>query len=112
MGFVFFFSSRRRHTRWTGDWSSDVCSSDLRYHAVHQPQERILNDNRDPAVSVCIWEVNGEIQNASVLAVPRTGPRSEERRVGKECRCGGSPGQENKKVEVVMCSGVDRWTYV
>src|SRR6267154_77837 len=29
----FFFSSRRRHTRWTGDWSSDVCSSDL--HAAH-----------------------------------------------------------------------------
>src|SRR5690348_18118245 len=27
----FFFSSRRRHTRWTGDWSSDVCSSDLRF---------------------------------------------------------------------------------
>src|SRR5438876_9016540 len=26
---VFFFSSRRRHTRWTGHWSSDVCSSDL-----------------------------------------------------------------------------------
>src|SRR6267154_3725433 len=26
---VFIFSSRRRHTRWTGDWSSDVCSSDL-----------------------------------------------------------------------------------
>ena len=25
----FFFSSRRRHTRWSGDWSSDVCSSDL-----------------------------------------------------------------------------------
>src|SRR5690348_1548717 len=24
----FFFSSRRRHTSWTGDWSSDVCSSD------------------------------------------------------------------------------------
>src|SRR5256885_6219243 len=31
---VFFFSSRRRHTRLQGDWSSDVCSSDL------QPQER------------------------------------------------------------------------
>src|SRR5690348_15096715 len=27
--FVFFFSGRRRHTIWTGDWSSDVCSSDL-----------------------------------------------------------------------------------
>src|SRR5271168_5546628 len=29
-GFFFFFSSRRRHTRSYGDWSSDVCSSDLR----------------------------------------------------------------------------------
>src|SRR5574341_785580 len=27
--FFFFFSSRRRHTRLVGDWSSDVCSSDL-----------------------------------------------------------------------------------
>src|SRR5689334_23944955 len=27
--FYFFFSSRRRHTRWNCDWSSDVCSSDL-----------------------------------------------------------------------------------
>src|SRR5437762_3271828 len=26
---MFFFSSRRRHTRYIGDWSSDVCSSDL-----------------------------------------------------------------------------------
>src|SRR2546426_10019255 len=29
----FFFSSRRRHTRLQGDWSSDVCSSDLSIHA-------------------------------------------------------------------------------
>src|SRR5256885_10821189 len=29
--FFFFFSSRRRHTRLQGDWSSDVCSSDLEY---------------------------------------------------------------------------------
>src|SRR5215208_7876583 len=28
-GRSFFFSSRRRHTRWPRDWSSDVCSSDL-----------------------------------------------------------------------------------
>src|SRR5256885_7093571 len=27
--YLFFFSSRRRHTRLQGDWSSDVCSSDL-----------------------------------------------------------------------------------
>src|SRR5437763_12987726 len=32
---VFFFSSRRRHTRYIGDWSSDVCSSDLPYLVVH-----------------------------------------------------------------------------
>src|SRR5690348_17814135 len=28
---LFFVSSCRRHTRWTGDWSSDVCASDLHY---------------------------------------------------------------------------------
>src|SRR5690625_6822239 len=27
--YLFFFSSRRLHTRWPRDWSSDVCSSDL-----------------------------------------------------------------------------------
>src|SRR5690625_5553101 len=32
--FVFFFSSRRRHTRWPRDWSSDVCSSDL-FHGFY-----------------------------------------------------------------------------
>src|SRR6267154_3145566 len=31
-----FFSSRRRHTRWTGDWSSDVCSSDLEVEALYK----------------------------------------------------------------------------
>src|SRR5256885_6664370 len=31
--FFFFFSSRRRHTRLQGDWSSDVCSSDLAHRA-------------------------------------------------------------------------------
>src|SRR6267143_3737318 len=29
LGVFFFFSSRSRHTSWNGDWSSDVCSSDL-----------------------------------------------------------------------------------
>src|SRR5690625_7841707 len=29
MNIIFFLSSRRRHTRWPRDWSSDVCSSDL-----------------------------------------------------------------------------------
>src|SRR2546422_11729552 len=35
--YVFFFSSRRRHTRCSRDWSSDVCSSDLlRYNFVYR----------------------------------------------------------------------------
>src|SRR5689334_23965516 len=33
-GDLFFFSSRRRHTRWNCDWSSDVCSSDLQRYAL------------------------------------------------------------------------------
>src|SRR5438477_6533855 len=40
---LFFFSSRRRHTRLTCDWSSDVCSSDLRRcgcHPRHPPVQR------------------------------------------------------------------------
>src|SRR5690348_9109948 len=37
---LFFFSSRRRHTRWTGDWSSDVCSSDLA-EAMEDPLQAV-----------------------------------------------------------------------
>src|SRR5256885_5837938 len=37
---VFFFSSRRRHTRLQGDWSSDVCSSDLQEAAQRAEQQR------------------------------------------------------------------------
>src|SRR5207248_6505281 len=42
-GFVFFFSSRRRHTRSYGDWSSDVCSSDLRAGRLSGGLKRRLN---------------------------------------------------------------------
>src|SRR6266487_561330 len=49
--FSFFFSSRRRHTRWTGDWSSDVCSSDLAGgvgEAVADGETGIIVDGRSP----------------------------------------------------------------
>src|SRR3989449_8277301 len=36
-GAFFFFSSRRRHTRCSRDWSSDVCSSDLRVPGAQAP---------------------------------------------------------------------------
>src|SRR5690606_38300678 len=36
--FLFFFSSRRRHTRFSRDWSSDVCSSDLFIYYLNNPE--------------------------------------------------------------------------
>src|SRR2546422_7467029 len=36
---IFFFSSRRRHTRCSRDWSSDVCSSDLVVHTRPDDEE-------------------------------------------------------------------------
>src|SRR5215510_15687507 len=46
----FFFSSRRRHTRWPRDWSSDVCSSDLelepRRDAAEKLDERVVEERR------------------------------------------------------------------
>src|SRR2546427_8009072 len=46
--FCFFFSSRRRHTRFDCDWSSDVCSSDLL--EIHQDAPRELLDRGGPGV--------------------------------------------------------------
>src|SRR6266850_8139927 len=43
--FFFFFSSRRRHTRLQGDWSSDVCSSDLVNAASAVLKEHCLRSN-------------------------------------------------------------------
>src|SRR2546422_133967 len=47
---IFFFSSRRRHTRCSRDWSSDVCSSDLRFGVpvvlVHLPNKAEISVGR------------------------------------------------------------------
>src|SRR5437762_5955472 len=52
-GHLFFFSSRRRHTRYIGDWSSDVCSSDLRVALrVVAGLLGALEDLHEPAVGV------------------------------------------------------------
>src|SRR5215217_7333219 len=69
---AFFFSSRRRHTRYWRDWSSDVCSSDL---APRDAREARRGREGPP--------VGGR-------RLP-VGARSEERRVGKECRSRWSP---------------------
>src|SRR5256886_4761293 len=93
----FFFSSRRRHTRFDCDWSSDVCSSDLRSVVSVAPESpaRMLNSAN------CIWRAVSYRSSGTLLrAFPTTRSsaagidgtmRSEERRVGKECRSRWSP---------------------
>src|SRR2546426_9250959 len=85
----FFFSSRRRHTRLQGDWSSDVCSSDLsslsRDIAVNDRKEdqSLRRDQRRPERDALVAARDG--------SRTRGIGRSEERRVGKECRSRWSP---------------------
>src|SRR6266481_5717540 len=43
----FCFSSRRRHTSWNCDWSSDVCSSDLSRAGIHDAGSRIRLDREE-----------------------------------------------------------------
>src|SRR2546421_1610226 len=94
---AFFFSSRRRHTRSDRDWSSDVCSSDLlrlRDGLVLQPQEpaaRLPEDRRLlHAQPRARYGQSGD-GGGDDQARPHTQLRSEERRVGKECRSRWSP---------------------
>src|SRR3712207_7626360 len=93
----FFFSSRRRHTRYWRDWSSDVCSSDL---VDEVPQglaevERlpllVLVDAHDAVTEVVVLadHVGVRVVQLVVRVLPLV--RSEERRVGKECRSRWSP---------------------
>src|SRR5690606_40418220 len=98
----FFFSSRRRHTRFSRDWSSDVCSSDLTaeqievcaeervpivsFHWGHPPADRL---KRLHEAGVAVWEQVGSAAAAEQAVAG--GARSEERRVGKECRGRGAP---------------------
>src|SRR5205085_6697612 len=86
----FFFSSRRRHTRFDCDWSSDVCSSDLgelRFLTLHA----FFAVAHHHAVKTLVGEFhlgNGEnrIRCSRDVRSVEFPLRSEERRVGKECR--------------------------
>src|SRR3712207_7223018 len=85
----FFFSSRRRHTRYWRDWSSDVCSSDLSGYP----------DCRDDTMKSLQVTLNLGLDTRMVVHTPLMWRdkaetwrlRSEERRVGKECRSRWSP---------------------
>src|SRR5206468_5917096 len=105
-----FFSSRRRHTRSDRDWSSDVCSSDLRWSmALFWLCLGLGYSAKGPAglmpllpcaVFLVIehgWRGLGRLHPLmGVAIVALVSARSEERRVGKECRSGGVGSDENK----------------
>src|SRR5207245_7569316 len=102
VGSFFFFSSRRRHTRCYRDWSSDVCSSDLRdrrdprHRASGTPCDSRQRDRRSPGPSAA----SGPAQL-----------RSEERRVGKECRSRWAPcpGKMTQQTNTVVRGRSDKY---
>src|SRR3712207_8466593 len=82
-----FFSSRRRHTRYWRDWSSDVCSSDLRPGTALEEAAVLVGHVAQPR-----GEIDPLPARVAVGALRLTAQhRSEERRVGKECRSRWSP---------------------
>src|SRR2546427_9249186 len=92
--FFFFFSSRRRHTRFDCDWSSDVCSSDLAAPGAIPLEERRRDKKRKKGKKAVDQEViaqNISRTLTSMKGAPARKSRSEERRVGKECRSRWSP---------------------
>src|SRR5256885_6048393 len=93
----FFFSSRRRHTRLQGDWSSDVCSSDLTTSPPLRcpPTPRWPISPRQRRTSTTPKTLSRPFRPVLLIFKGRTSGisvmRSEERRVGKECRSRWSP---------------------
>src|SRR5438093_11258303 len=97
-----FFSSRRRHTRLVSDWSSDVCSSDL-WDNLLQLVARVA-----PKLAE---DLAGHTEHLLLVhpgLIARY--RSEERRVGKECRSLGSPDHvlKNQRHDIVLYHAVRR----
>src|SRR2546429_7048723 len=91
-----FFTSRRRHTRCSRDWSSDVCSSDL--DAAKRSIQKMCGDFLDLPLGrngllfpVFGGEGTKQFEQHGIELRKKMGGRSEERRVGKECRSRWSP---------------------
>src|SRR5438874_10694412 len=82
--YFFFFSSRRRHTRSLRDWSSDVCSSDLAVCSM--VGSSYIYDAL--CAQKLLTDLPGELLQHRLGLLT---DRSEERRVGKECRSRWSP---------------------
>src|SRR5699024_11822106 len=87
----FFFSSRRRHTRSKRDWSSDVCSSDLRgFRIIHSATGNLSEHTGQRFSALPAQHEKLPGFRAVVIRRPYR-RRSEERRVGKESRSQWAP---------------------
>src|SRR5262245_63760339 len=104
--YFFFFSSRRRHTRCLSDWSSDVCSSDLAQDLEDVSRKPVIIEHlTKPCRTKCHDHSPARLAHERLIKrdLIRLGKcsraarksnkdriealiRSEERRVGKECR--------------------------
>src|SRR5260370_21090268 len=93
----FFFSSRRRHTRFKCDWSSDVCSSDLARSAWRSWLPKRVRNARLTGLP--------RSENNPIAAGNATArcARSEERRGGEEWRSRWSPDHLKKKKDGIAC---------
>src|SRR2546430_5965938 len=95
--YFFFFSSRRRHTRFDCDWSSDVCSSDLRDGKEPRHSKELAGGAHSKDKTTSSGTLMSErrtqhlLRHESALNLTLRNTRSEERRVGKECRSRWSP---------------------
>src|SRR3989449_2218901 len=94
--YFFFFSSRRRHTRCSRDWSSDVCSSDLsaRFGDIDFKAADLDGFGENWPVDyaeISPWFSKAERYMGVASTIQNRPSRSEERRVGKECRSRWSP---------------------
>src|SRR5438309_10695714 len=101
---MFFFSSRRRHTRWNCDWSSDVCSSDLFQKSFDRdaglrPLAGIVDEITEHFLEILLLATEASVLGRVDVDGNTAIARSEERRVGKECRSRRSPYAENKKYQ-------------
>src|SRR5438105_15373198 len=83
-----FFSSRIRHTISTRDLSSDVCSSDLFVITSHAYFDFIKASDLAPQIKKIVAKVDFNKQKSLETGSKEVQKRSEERRVGKECRLG------------------------
>src|SRR3712207_8653932 len=90
-----FFSSRRRHTRYWRDWSSGVCSSDLSQVGgltqIGAVQRALVFAIGFPIPARAPTALLARSEATLGTAKGKPGGRSEERRVGKECRSRWSP---------------------